>query len=325
MTKILWLYRYIPEYDFDNWLHLKFVETMKQHAGVEVLTYGPGIDKGYPHLTTLPYNPKITINDIKKHFDFDVQIMNTKSRMFTDYNPHKKIANGQWLPSDFDKINTPRIVIEEDYHYETDDLWYQQSKIDLILQRHWSQAQRQVTVPMKWFPFSVDINTFCPGPVNRQNKICFAGSSEAHTYICRRTACNKLNANRLIVAFPNRQKIGIAYVNCLKEYVAHLSCASTYRLTPAKMFEIMASGSILLTNENDDLPLLFPPGSYCTYKTDCSDVIAVARKILMNRQYSREIVKNGLEAVRTRHSHQTRINELLNIINSLRRDTEVKT
>jgi hypothetical protein len=48
-VKILWLYKYLASYDFDNWLHLKFAESIKKTRGVEILCYGPDIHVMYPH------------------------------------------------------------------------------------------------------------------------------------------------------------------------------------------------------------------------------------------------------------------------------------
>lgn len=321
--KILWFYKYIADYDFDNWLHLKFVEVLKQHPGVELLAYGPGISEGYPHLTTLPYDKNITIDDIKKHFNFDAIILNTKSRMFMDYNPHRGIAKDEWLPKGWALIDVPKIVLEEDYHYEKDDEWYKQNRVDLILQRHWSQTQRQATVPMRWFPFSVDTDTFRPHDGDqRTNKICFAGSISSGAYKYRHLACDILKRHKLIDMFPNGAKTGYKYVKCLREYTCHLSCSSIYHLTPAKMFEIMASGSVLLTNENADLPMLFPNGSYYTYKIDGSNVHHVAAAILHDKISRDATVKLALETINTRHSHKVRIEELLNIIRSMQKKNE---
>lgn len=316
--KILWFYKYIADYDFDNWLHLKFVEVMKTYPNVEVMTYGPDIHIGYPHLTTIPYDKNKTIEDIQKEFNFDAMILNTKSRMFMDYNPHKQIAEGEWLPNRFNLIDYPRIVIEEDYHYEHSDSWYRENRINLILQRHRSQSLRQQTVPMRWFPFSVDTSMFRPVSKPRHQKICFAGSMNHTVYQYRYNACEALRRAHLIDVFANRQKYGIDYIDCLQEWISHISCSSTYRLSSAKMFEIMATGSALFTNENDDLQHLFPPGSYYTYKDDCSNVVRVAREIINDTARREETVKRGLEAIHARHSHQVRINELLGIISSLR-------
>jgi spore maturation protein CgeB len=128
-----------------------------------------------------------------------------------------------------------------------------------------------------------------------------------------------LKKAHMIDTFPNGQKKGASYVKCLQEYVSHLSCSSTFKLSTGKMFEIMASGSALLTNVNDDLPLLFPPGSYFTYKTDGSDIIKVGRKVLDEPDLRNAVAKLGLEAIRTRHTHQVRIEELLAIIKSLKK------
>lgn len=327
--KILWFYKYIRTYDYDNWLHLKFVEVMKRHPGLEVMAYGPDIHVGYPHLTTLHYNKKHTIDDIKKHFDFDAIILNTKSRMFGYYDPHPPtpIAKDEWLPKGYCVLDVPKIVIEEDYHYERNDDWYRENRIDVILQRHYSQFLRQQTVKMQWFPFSVDVDVFHPGQQIRRPKICFSGSINKDVYKPRWTACEALKSQQMIDVFSGplaNGKQGMAYVNCLREYVSHLSCSSIYKITPAKIFEIMASGSALLTNENEDLPLLFPNGGYYTYKTDNSNkvdslnVIQVAREIISDSAHRAEVVQRGLDTIRTHHSHQVRINELVGIINTIR-------
>jgi hypothetical protein len=87
--RVLWLYRYIASYDFDCWLHMKFAEVMAKTPGIEMMAYGPRLHKGYPGSTSLPYHPNATISDIRSHFPFDCIIMNTKSRMFQHYDPHR--------------------------------------------------------------------------------------------------------------------------------------------------------------------------------------------------------------------------------------------
>ncbi len=317
--KILWLYRYIANYDFDNWLHMKFVEVMDRHQSVKVMAYGPDIHHGYPNLTKVKYNPSLSIHDLHKRFDFDAIVLNTKSRMFMDYNPHTGVANGQWIPRDMAKINVPRIVIEEDYHYETSDKWYADNGIDMILQRHWCQSLRQQKVPMRWFPFSVDTSTFHPSDLQRINKICFAGSSSPTVYKYRHKACEILSRSGLIDVFSSKQKIGTEYPKCLREYVSHLSCSSMYHLSSAKMFEIMSSGSALFTNENDDLQHLFEDGSYYTYKKDLSNVDKVAREILNDTARRQSVVEKGLATISARHSHEKRINDLIQIIQEIKK------
>jgi hypothetical protein len=266
----------------------------------------------------LHYDERITIEDIRRHFDFDVVIMNTKSRMFMHYNPHRDQADGFWVPAGTERVDRPRIVIEEDYHYEKSDLWYRENRIDLILQRHHSQVARQEQVPMQWLPFSVDTSVFRPS-VNdnrRTRKICFAGSTNCGAYKIRNDACNQLAKRHLVRVFASGARVGLRYVKCLQEFIAHVSCSSIYKLSTAKMFEIMSSGSVLLTNDNVDLPLLFPEGSFCSYKEDASDIIPIAEKLIYNQGLTRSIARRGREAILARHTHEIRIKELLEIIKS---------
>jgi hypothetical protein len=197
--------------------------------------------------------------------------------------------------------------------------WYQQQNIDLILQRHYSQSLRQDVVPMRWLPFSVDVDVFKPHhKTTRIPMVGFAGSSNCAAYQIREKACNELNKHGLVRVFNGPSKrTGMAYVECLQQYLAHISCSSTYRLSTAKMFEIMASGSVLLTNRNPDLELLFPAGSYCAYKDDCSDVVDIAKRLIANPIESDLIASDGRDAIFSKHTHVIRIRQLLDIIKEL--------
>lgn len=320
--KVLWLYRYIPEYDFDNWLHMKYAEYLNTNEHFKVYAYGPGLHECSPNITPINYDKSITIDFLYEKLGFDVVILNTKSRMFFYYNPHLDDARDCWLPLGLYKFSaTKKIVIEEDYHYEKNDQWYQELNIDLILQRHYASSLRQMSVRMKWFPFSVDTSIFNPLTLEeRQNKICMAGSVNG-AYPERALACDILKKHNLIDVFSGKQKIKNHYIECLKQYVCHLSGSSRYHITPAKMFEIMASGSVLLTNEEKDLPLIFDEGSYVTYRSDAfnfeASLLEKARHILSDGNYRKEITSKALKCIQDKHSHQVRSLELYNIIKSL--------
>ncbi len=319
--RVLWLYQYKSDYDFDNWLHMKFAETLAQDSQFELFAYGPGLEECNPQLTPIHYRPDLTIEDLYRELKFDVVILNTKSRMFFYYNPHNDDARDCWVPKGFDRFNNaPKIVIEEDYHYEKNDLWYQELRINLILQRHYASSLRQEIVPMKWFPFSVDPSIFKPSFSERINRICIAGSVNG-AYPERVLASEILKKHDLIDIFSSKQMIGQKYVECLQQYVCHLSGSSRYHITPAKMFEIMASGSVLLTNEEKDLPLIFDDGSYVTYRTDLSNtensLLEKARRILTDFNYRESVVRKAHDCIKRRHTHSTRIRELKQIIENL--------
>jgi len=335
--KILWLYRFAENFNFDHFLHLDFAKTISKHEKIELKTYGIGLEKAYPELMVMPYDKKIGMYDLKKEFDFDVIIINTKSRMFENYMPPRRyndkdytmlkveIRENCWLPKDFRKINTTvmKIVLEEDYHWEENDSWYREMGIHLILQRHYSQTFRTMATPKIWFPFSVDTTVFKPDPnIERIKKIGFIGCDVIDCYPYRAMGTNILKSLGLLDKIGDFQ-IKIKddnYVNYLKKYVSFFNGSSKVNVNSAKMFEIMASGALLFTNKPQPYALgyglkqLFPEDAYCTYEENFSDLVDKAKMIIENEEYVKKTTEKALRCINERHSHRVRINELINII-----------
>lgn len=337
--KILYLFHWKKNNNYDHFLHGDFAHYISYYPGIELQGYGLDLHLGYPDLVKTIYNPNILLEDIYKNFDFDVIIANTKGRMFEYYNPHTGIDKGTWLPKDFSKWSkTKKIILEEDAHYEANDKWYQEMGFDLILQRHYSQSLRQQNVPMKFFPFSVDTSIFNPWKFEvihqtkilplinhnkRQRKIAFIGNDGDKAYVYRFWAIRNLVQAGIGVNFSieepgARRKIDGEYIQILREYIAHISCGSTFEICAAKNLEIISSGAVLFTNKFQGIDLLFPENCYVSYKNDWSDLLDNAKKIINEPEYVKEIVKNGREWVNTHHTHNIRIKELLNIIGDLK-------
>lgn len=311
--KILWIYAYDPHYDMDDWFHLKFAKAISEYPNVELFLYGYQCHLKNPELVNLLWDKNITMKDIKCIYgNIDVIILNTKSRMFKYYNPFTKIAKDCFLPKDFNSCKIPKIVIEEDYHWEKNDNWYKEVGVDLILQRHKSQVTRPKQVKSLWFPFSVDTNIFKPNTnIIRQNKICYSGSLTS-PYIDRKEACEKLKQFELIDIFGSREKINNDYITCLQSYVSHLSGATTVDITAAKNFEIMSSGSVLLTNYFTGIEDLFDNNSYVLFNKD--NIVDKAMRILNNSDYRKEIASNGINCILKNHTNEIRIKQLIDII-----------
>jgi hypothetical protein len=315
--KILWLYQFSSYYNYDKWFHLELVRWMKNN-GYEITAYGPGLEIEYPDLVDIPFQPSLSWDSIVKRTKSTVAVFNTKSRMFANYNPHTNIAEGCWLPPGWNTSNiVPKVMIEEDYHYEKNDDWYFENNFSLILQRHYSQSLRVGKVPVKWHPFSVDTSIFNPGNINpRTNKICFAGSM-THPYPERILACSILSSKNYIDVFKSQEKKHTAYIDCLKQYVAHLSGSSMYDISAAKNFEIAASGSLLFTNKFSGLDLLFDNNSYCEFSSTGVDILEKANKILKDPAYVAFTKENALKNVIERHTNQIRTQELIKILDNL--------
>lgn len=324
--KILWIYKFDPDYHFDHWFHLDFVKNMRAYNPEhEIWAYGPNLDKLYYDLNLSSYNSNITMRNLYKNFQFDVVILMTKSRMFEFYRPakfpyNKEESRNYWLPKDFNEFKTHKVLLDEDAHYELNYNWQREIGIDLVLQRHYANyikwRKQEKDISTKWLPFSVNTNIFKPNPkFDRLNKIAFCGSAVHEIYIHRRAVIDKLLPLRLIDNFESTKKEK-SYINCLQTYSAHLCGSTIYNITPAKIFEIIASGSILFTNESDKygIQYLFDPVCYVSYKEDYSDVVEKAKIILSNSAIRRDATHYGRKTIFAKHTDEIRSKELIKIL-----------
>jgi len=314
--KILWIYKYVANYNIDKWFHLEYVRWMKNN-GYDIVVYGPSIQHEYKDLIEIPYNPEISWDTLLHKIKPTVAILNTKSRMFEHYSPHTKEARGCILPNGFASSKAiPKIMIEEDAHYESDGKWYQEQGIDLILQRHYSQSLRDWGIKTLWLPFSVDASVFKPEHCNKIRKICFTGHI-TNPYPERRFICDALKQADCIDIFENRQKVNDGYIKCLQSYVAHLSTGSAFDICAAKNFEIMSSGSVLVTTPFSGLSSLFPDDCYINIKLNGSNAVEKVYNLLQNDALIYEVSTNGRKCILNRHTNRHRTEELVNIINTL--------
>lgn len=316
---ILWLDLASRVGRYDGWLHVDFAVELRKYVK-HLYFYAPHMNEKFDNaLVPIRYNPTTTIKNIVSRLGINVIIVNTRSAMYEHYwpkmlCPEKPSVGDCWLPKDFAECKTLKLCIEEDFHYETDAVWHKEMGFKAVLQKHYSQSLRKLEVPFESFPFSVDTSIFYDDGRTRRNKICFAGTSELECYPQRYIAHEKLREHGLIDVFRNHEMFNDKYINCLKNYVSHLSCGSRYNLTSAKNFEIMSSGSVLFTNKFMGIEKQFDEGSYVTYENDFSDLFEKANKIVSELDFRNSVIKKALNCIRTRHTHEVRIKELLNLI-----------
>ena len=329
--RILWLDEACRHDRYDDWLHWKFAKAIKPYA--DIFFYAPFIHEKEPSFTPIPYEKNLLLEDIVSELKIDCVIMDTKGGAYHNYLPdllyHDKHSGSIfWLPKDFKTCKVKKICIEEDFQYETSYDWHENLGFELILQHHYVHVSKIPTsIPVKYFPFSVDSTVFFDRGNPRNEKVGFAGTQKAgnamqggSVYLPRETAYDKLFSQGFLadISTPAGQRIeGQNYVDYLQKNIAYLSCGSVYNLTPAKMFEIMASGGVLFTNKTIGLEELFPEGSYETYDKTCSDLIDKVKNIIDNKEYREQMVKKAKECISNCHTYEIRIKELLNHIEKL--------
>jgi len=281
----------------------------------------------FQHGTSVPYDKNKKIKDIVSDVKPDLLLCYRAKRMI-----HEDPV-----------MDVPVVFIEQEY-----PLWRTPILTEAI-QRHntkaviltgwFPEAEIMLGVPVYWMPFSANEEYFYTEEVNHTNRkkeVCFFGvaSTARMSGICayrvRRKAIQYLGCNGLMDREPpapeNKKNKWLLhqvneYPKRLKSYYAALSC-SFHMLgqIPLKSFEIMASGTALLTQalKPEIAYKLFgsnPP--YFTYKNDVTNIVRVANHILDDNDHRIEVCKQALHLVNMRHLHKHRVLEPYEILQAV--------
>jgi len=304
---------------YDDWLHTKFAERMGDYENIYF--YGKGLV--HPK-APIGYDEDITMDYLVGELKLDVVIVDTINAAWNYYKPVTLNGEryGEILPKGFASCKVKKVCIEEDFHYETNTDWHESMGFEFIIQRHYSQAQRKMGLEFKYLPWSVDTKVFKYNDQNRENKIGFAGtidvkndmSGQTSVYVYREKAISVLEQAGVFASSKSYHHINQAYLDYLQKYVGYISCGSLFDLTSAKMWEIMASGGILLTNKMSGLETLFPEGSYITYENDARDAVSKVQSLLKDPFSQEKIRAKGIESILKNHTHETRCKQLLEML-----------
>jgi spore maturation protein CgeB len=163
---------------------------------------------------------------------------------------------------------------------------------------------------------------------------------ELHEFLCVPVATLGLAATVFGVRYPDeaRQALaraGIRYAGWLPNYAAPVMF-SRYRLTlhiprgpyvralpgipTIRVFEALACGIPLVSAPWDDVEALFTPGHDYLVARNTGEVIAHAQALLADPHYAAELARQGRETVLARHTCRHRVDELLAIVQSIRRE-----
>jgi hypothetical protein len=270
------------------------------------------------------------INKLKTLCEYhDIQAYNNKDILYTAkelYDKYKPdamllLAHSDILDGYLRNIPCLKVMIAVDYRkIERDNrfYWYDNNQFDLVIQRgayNIYSFHEHIGVPSVWVPYSADEKEFYPVK-ERINKIGFTGTTSNNSYAQRRKALQLLEQEDLI---NNSGKLnGIGYSSFLRIHRAMLTDTQTKdgRRSPhAKMFEILASGSVCLTPAFDYNFL--SNNCMVKYKDDCSDIIEKAKWIMDNKEETDIISKNAYNEFLEYHTDTIRIKEVYEHINNM--------
>lgn len=328
--RLLWLDEGCRHNRYDDWLHWRFAKKISDFS--DIFFYSPFAHEKEPNFTPIRYSREKKLADIIAELKIDCVIQDTKAGAYHNYLPDilyhdKHGGHTLWLPPDFKDVKVLKVCIEEDFQYETNYNWHEEFGFTLVLQKHYVNSRRPIppgSIEVKYFPFSVDTSVFIDRKQPRAAKIGFAGTrncgnalSGGSVYRYRELAVDTIRSAGYLAdksTGPGERIEGQEYVNYLQRYAGYVSCGSVYNLTPAKMFEIQASGGILFTNKTLGLDKILTDNTYETYNETCSDLIEKVKNVCENVPYREAMASRAWDCIRLNHTHEIRIKELLGYI-----------
>lgn len=236
----------------------------------------------------------------------------TAEELYESYRPDIMMIHfhGRHLNGYFKKVPCAKVMVAVDSYKDGVRAWYKSNDFDLIVQRGTYNTDWFKGFPMVWLPFSADHKRFVPDPsVTRHDMVGFAGNWESPIYIWRRRALQKLEEAGLLI-WPDGMLSPELYEKFLRTVVMGLT--STEISTPhAKVFEMMASGTIVLTSSFiGETELFGTEKCYVKYEETCADIVEKATEVLNDKDLTKEIAVNAYKVFIQKHTDSCRLHEL---------------
>lgn len=192
---------------------------------------------------------------------------------------------------------------------------------DIVLfdQKHDAESNRRNGLDSHWFPLAADTDIYKSQSVEKVYDISFIGSRNAETRIKRNNILNKLSREFSLQIFDGNPPVS---ANEAADIYNRSKLVLNENLFPSlnlRLFEVMASGTAVLTEENGDgLPDLFRDGKHIiTYNPD--NLVDKIRYYLEFERERKGIATRGRELVETNHSFAARAQELIELLGSAKK------
>lgn len=321
--RVLFLFWNRPETDTNGRakrLHYGLLSRLAKRDKINFFVYGPDTET-LVESVPVAYSKKLRFRDIRDKIKPDVVLM---------YHVNNVMS---WLPRDFKEVQVPKVMIECDWWYIKPRLrrWYKEHGVDFLIQRGMVDDQG-TGLRSTWLPFSADENDFVKHQSRRLAKrkmlLGFIGRGsdkriEGQAYHNRSKMIAALDRYSLL---KTKGVVGHSrYPIELSKFVAYFSDCGRLNSPPGKVFEIMASGSLLYTDDFAGRERLFGKEEVCKFWTSEKDVVEKARVILnSNVSDLQRVVDRAVDIVNQKHLHKHRVVELEHILISYLENKKVE-
>lgn len=272
--------------------------------GINSVFYGPVIS-GVTGPYVEKYSSSANISQLAKDIEANMIIL-YRGHPFKDF---QDIPN--LIPETFTKSNIPIVLIDVDFCLirGKSDFYSELSNIHFI--RHPSDAAFSRCSSVVSFPFSVNPDIYTYASSRGREHICFSGATAKYFYRVRQRAIQTVK--------PVKQK-GLTSSDQAKFYHKHIAGltdnADPYKYLNAKHFEIPATGTILFTNGQNGVDEFLYPGTFVTYKDDCSDILSLLEDVKERRSYWTQKARIGSDHVLAKHTDKARWTDFILHVNS---------
>lgn len=250
------------------------------------------------------------------------------------------LGNGYFYDMDnYEKANCLRVMWLADFHNDVgrEDVieYIKPENVDLIVKNYdvrndtqWGKKLIESDVPIEWLPFSIDPEIFHDMSQPKIYDVINLGARTNQNYPFR-WIIDEILMNQEEIKYYKRYKdtkgvYGVNYAKLINQSRIMATDCSTYRFAVQKMFETMACNTLLICNTPRSAKELgFKPGvNYVHWGHEPKQASDVDDEMVMNtiKYYlddpdeSAKIALKGHELVHSKHTHEVRMKEFLNIL-----------
>lgn len=285
---------------FNRRLHFEFLQRLKKWVDVEVCE-------------VIRDNKGPVIVGKKKGKD-----------LYYDYKPDVILMHfhNQLLDGFLKGIPCLKVMIAVDLYKYSDFEWHRNNEFDLIAHRGFYPDK--IPIPSVWLPFAADQNEFKPNPlVGRKKRVGFVGNYLSPIYKVRRRALELLDAEGDLLEWHKDLLLGVKYTSFMRSTELGLHTSPIF--TPhAKLFEFIASGTVVITNEFGGERNLFGEDSFIKFKDNCSDLIGEVKGALGDLDLIDEKAERAYDIFLEKHTTERRVLELYGHLKNLSEGKETE-